>query len=135
MAAIPQAPPPLTLAPPPWPLAAPEPFRAQLSVSTETPRIHSQPSFTAPEPPRFQRFRSEPVMSESVPTLRSWMLMQSSLVYTGGVNTHRDPLVPLLRRYFDEHESNQVPLSASDCMLIVRYSVVTLTSMSRIRCH
>ena len=108
------APPPLPITSPPLPLAAPEPLRAPLSVASESPRIHSQPPFTASDPPRFQRFRSEPVMSESVPTLRSWMLTHSSLVYAGGVNTHRVSLVPLLRRYFDAHESNQVPLMASD---------------------
>ena len=45
--------------------------------------------------------------AQGAPSLRSWMLANSNLVYAGGAMEHRDPLVPLLRRYFDAHDQQR----------------------------
>ena len=58
--------------------------------------------------PPIARVSSLPMMTSERDTasLRSWMLTHSNLVYAGGAVSGREPLVPLLRRYFDEHGSN-----------------------------
>jgi len=70
------------------------------------PRVPSPPLPRSSTPSRLPSGATSPEPERAdLHPLRSWVLTQSNLIYAG-MTDQREPLVPLLRRYFDDHESN-----------------------------